>query len=63
MRERTGEGNIHNLIKNGRVVLIKGKQKYFKHDDYVIPVTKSESGINIIRTVLGKDMEVYDIGK
>lgn len=60
MKERTEEENIYDMVKNGSVVLMNGKHKYFKHKDYIIPVSKGREGVNVIRTVLSKDMDVYE---
>jgi hypothetical protein len=60
MRQRTNEENIYNMVRNSQLVMLKGKEKYFKHDNAIIPALKSDK-VNIIKTVLSKDMEVKEM--
>jgi hypothetical protein len=58
--ERTDQRDMHKLMSNSRVVLIKGKNRYYRYKDNIIPVVKGEDGANVIKTVLTTDMYIYE---
>lgn len=60
LRERTNEKNLYNMVRNGNLVLMDRKQRYFKYSDYLIPTIKGDGGLNVIKTVLDKNMYVYE---
>lgn len=62
MRDRSDEKDIYKMIRDGKAVYIKDRQKYFTYKDNVIPVISSERDerVNVIRTVLKNDMFVYE---